>query len=124
MGAKRQKRQPGHSTGFMWENLGLEVFCGCPFVKSPTETHVRCLFEEATRFISTKLKRFKHAAHRLEKKNIRAGGWVNTHNDFCKGGSGGGQCRHGFSMEASDWLVAAFFRIIRASWSFTVLAGR
>lgn len=36
--------------------------------KSPAETHVHCLFEEATRFMFTKLKRFKHAAHRLEKK--------------------------------------------------------
>lgn len=58
--------------------------------KSPTETHVRCLFEEATRFICTKLKRFKHAAHRLEKQNVRAGGWVNTHNDFCKRMTGEG----------------------------------
>lgn len=49
------------------------------------------LFEEATRFMSTKSKRFKHAAHRLgkkqktktNKKKVWAEGWVNTHYDFC-----------------------------------------
>lgn len=56
MGAKA-KTPTGNSTGFHVILLhGGFTICGCPFVKGPTETHVHCLFEEATRFISTKVK--------------------------------------------------------------------
>lgn len=76
-------------------------------LQSPTETHVRCLFEEATRFMSTKSKDSNTQHIDLKEKiKVWAIGWVNTHYDFCKRMLGV-RVAIVFSMEVFDWLVAA-----------------
>lgn len=77
-GGREGKTPTGNSTGFMW-NLCLEVYrVWMSIWKSPTETHVHCLVEEATRFMFTKLKYSntqhidlkKHMGQRLGKHSL------------------------------------------------------
>lgn len=86
--------------------------------RSPTETHVHCLFEEATRFMSTKLKDSNTQHIELEKKYVWAGGWVNTHYDFSKRMTG---VSVAIRKRLVGWLLLP--QNNTASWSFTVLAG-
>ena len=99
-----------NSTGFV-RKLCLELYgMWMSFWKRPTETHVHCLVEEATRFMSTKLKDSNTQHIDLKKKQTKKhkGRRLSKHSlgFFCKRMTGG-QCRHGFFMEAIHWLVPA-----------------
>lgn len=106
---QKQKWQPGAALASYESSAWRFTVCGCPFFKSPSETHVHCLIEEATRLMFTKLKD-SNTQHIDLKKNVWAGGWVNTHYDLYKRMMGGSELP--WFLCGSLWLVGCCFLTI------------
>lgn len=79
----KAKSQPGSSLASNETCAWRFTVRRCPFGKSLTETHVHCPFEEATRFMSTKLKD-SNTQHKLEETKTGRQLWETLTMTFVK----------------------------------------